>query len=164
MKNYLGALIITLVASGCASTEIENGNEYANLPVSKNELQSAKWSTLNRFPARYPENAVMNSVEGCATVEYVLTPQNEVKDIKVVATTEKQFGTAAAKVVKNWKWSALPAGIIQQAVKVQTRFDFCFDKPNQSCTTISPSYWCPGDDIIYSTGMSTGISAGVRIN
>jgi periplasmic protein TonB len=151
IKNYLAFLIITLVMSGCASTKVEN--EYTNLRVSQNELQSSKWAELVRFPARYPESAAINAIEGCATVEYVVTPQNEVKDIKVVTTTEKHFGIAAAKVVANWKWSDLPNGIITQAVKTQTRFDFCFDKPNQSCTTITPKYVCPGDDIIYSTGM-----------
>ncbi|WP_434952115.1 energy transducer TonB [Shewanella sp. HL-SH4] len=151
IKNYLGFLIITLMASGCASTKAEN--EYTNLPVTQNELKSSKWAELVRFPARYPESAVMNSIEGCVTVEYVVTPQNEVKDIKVITTTEKEFGLAAAKVVKSWKWSDLPKGIITQAVKTQTRFDFCFDKQNQSCTTIKPKYSCPSDDIIYSTGM-----------
>ena len=139
------------MVSGCASSKVEN--EYTNLPVAQNELQSSKWTELVRFPARYPESAAMNSRDGCATVEYVLTPQNEVKDIKVITATEKQFGIEAAKAVKSWKWSELPKGIITQAVKTQTRFDFCFDKPNQSCTTITPKYSCPGEDTIYSTGM-----------
>lgn len=150
MKNYFGVLIITLLASGCASTEV--GNEYTDLPVTHNELQSAKWADLNRFPARYPENAAINSVEGCATIEYVITPQNEVKDVEVIAATERQFGVAATRVVQNWNWSDLPEGIITKAVKTQTRFDFCFDEPNQSCKTVTPEYSCPGDDIIYSTG------------
>lgn len=151
IKNHLACLLITLLLSGCASTQIEN--KYTNLPVTQNELQSSKWAELVRFPARYPEHAVMNSVEGCATVEYVVTPENEVTDIKVISTTEKQFGIVAANVIKNWKWSDLPKNIITQPVKTQTRFDFCFDAPNQSCTTITPKYSCPSDDIIYSTGM-----------
>lgn len=151
IKNYLGFLIAVFILIGCVATKVEN--EYTNLSVTQNELQSPKWAELVRFPARYPESAVMNSKEGCATVEYVITPQNEVKDIKVITTTDKQFGIAATKVISNWKWSDLPKGIITHAVKTQTRFDFCFDTPNQSCATITPKYSCPSDDIIYSSGM-----------
>lgn len=151
MKKYLGLALVTLLASGCASTEAER--EYTDLAVTPNELQSSKWSALERFPARYPERAAMNSVEGCATVEYVITPENDIKDVQVVAATDPQFGTAAANVVENWRWSELPEGIISEAVKTQTRFDFCFDQPNQSCEMVEPSYSCPGEDIIYSRGM-----------
>lgn len=152
MKNYVGCLIITLITTGCASTKVENEHEYADLPVTQNELQSSKWSELVRFPARYPINAAINSLEGCATVEYVVTPQNEIKDIKMIATTDKQFGITAAKAVQSWKWSDLPKDIITQPVKTQTRFDFCLDKPEQPCATSTPNYSCPSDDILYSTG------------
>ena len=43
----------------------------------------------------------MKSIEGCATIEYVITPQNEVKDINVVASTSKYFAKAAENVIQN---------------------------------------------------------------
>jgi len=100
----------------------------------------------------------MKSIEGCATIEYVITPQNEVKDITVIASTNKHFSKAAEDVIKNWKWSELPKNIITHPVKTQTRFDFCFDKPNQPCSTITPKYSCPSKDIIYSTGKRIKVS------
>ena len=151
MRNLLGVLFVTAIVSGCTSSPA--GNEYSEVPLTDNELQSEKWSQLDRFPPRYPENAAMNSVEGCATVEYVITPEHEIKDVTVVTATHRQFGTSAAAVVQNWRWSELPPGVITQPVKTQTRFDFCLDQPNQPCAAVTPDYSCPGEDIIYSSGM-----------
>jgi TonB family protein len=151
MKNNISILITTLIVSGCTSMKMDN--EYSDLSVTHNEIQSSKWSQLNRFPAMYPKQAVMKSLEGCATLEYVITPQNEVKEITVIASTNKHFSQAAKNVIRNWKWSDLPQNILTESVKTQTRFDFCFDKPNQPCSSVTPKYSCPSDDIIYSTGM-----------
>ncbi|WP_353519097.1 energy transducer TonB, partial [Thalassotalea sp. SU-HH00458] len=153
MKKNIGILIIALSLNGCASTKVETVKEYPNLSLTHNEIQSSKWNQLNRFPARYPIKAVKKSIEGCATIEYVITPQNEVKDIIVIATTSEHFSKAAKDVIKNWKWAELPKSIISKPVKTQTRFDFCFDKPDQPCSSVTPKYSCPSEDIIYSTGM-----------
>lgn len=151
MKDYPRVIFISILLSGCASTSVKN--EHSDLPMTQNVEQIGLLSQLNRFPPRYPMQAAIKAIEGCATVEYIVTPQNKVQDIKVIAATNKLFAQPAAEVVENWKWSALPAGTITQAVKLQTRFDFCFDKPNQPCSTIAPQYSCPGEDIIYSSGM-----------
>lgn len=66
MKKNIGILITTLIIGGCASTEVDK--EYSHLSITHNEIQSSKWSQLNRFPARYPKQAVMKSIEGCATI------------------------------------------------------------------------------------------------
>jgi TonB family protein len=68
-------------------------------------MESSKWSQLNRFPARYPIKAARKFIEGCATIEYVLTPQNEIKDVRIIASTKKYFADAAKDVIKNWDWS-----------------------------------------------------------
>lgn len=99
MKSNISILITTLIMSGCVSTKVEN--EYSDLSITHNEIQSSKWSQLDRFPARYPKKAVMKSIEGCATIEYVITPQNEVKDINLVASTSKYFAKAAENVIQN---------------------------------------------------------------
>jgi periplasmic protein TonB len=157
MKYNMALLIFTMMATGCAATKMEP--EYAHLKVTDNEMQSSKWSQLNRFPARYPKQAVINSIEGCATIEYVITPQNEVKNLTVIAATNRLFAKAAENVIKKWHWSALPKNIVTQSVKTQTRFDFCFDQPNQPCASVTPQYSCPSKDIIYSTGMRIKVSS-----
>ncbi|NQZ23253.1 MAG: energy transducer TonB [Colwellia sp.] len=156
MKSNIAIIITTLILIGCASTKVQN--EYSDLSVTDNEIHSSKWSQLNRFPARYPSQAAMKSIEGCATIEYVITPQNEIKDINVIAATNQHFAKAAENVIKKWKWSELPKSIVTQPVKTQTRFDFCFDKTNQPCSSIEPKYSCPSKDIIYSTGMRMKVS------
>ena len=150
-RSTIVFLFSILVISGCATTS--TNIEYPNLPVVDNELSKSKWAQLERFPARYPQQAVINSLEGCATVEYVITPDNNIKDIVVVKSTNKHFSTAAKDVVTNWRWNKLPKNITSEPVKTQTRFDFCFDKANQYCSTIEPEYSCPGEDTIYSRGM-----------
>jgi len=151
IKQFIFTLVGVLAISGCASTK--NTVEYPNLAVTDNELAQPKWADLKRFPARYPEQAVVNSLEGCATVEYVITPDNEIKDVAVVESTNRHFSVAAKDVITNWKWKDLPNNIISEPVKTQTRFDFCFDKAGQACSTMEPEYSCPGQDIIYSRGM-----------
>lgn len=150
MQNSIRILACVLLLAGCATTTPEP--EFSHLPVAQNEMLASHWQGLNRFPARYPVQAVVKSLEGCATIEYVISPQNEIKDVVVVAATHHFFAEAAQDVVKKWRWSELPKNIISQAVKTQTRFDFCFDTAEQSCATITPQYSCPASDIIYSTG------------
>ncbi|WP_417699681.1 energy transducer TonB [Pseudoalteromonas lipolytica] len=152
MKSYL-ILAGSLLAFGCASTADKPMTlEYADLSVSYDELKTPKWQQLERFPARYPKKAVIQATEGCATIEYVITPHNEIKDIQVVVSTHPVFADAAKEVITHWHWNELPQNITDKAVKTQTRFDFCFDTPEQSCRTLKPNYSCPSRDIIYSTG------------
>jgi PBP1b-binding outer membrane lipoprotein LpoB len=47
MKSNIGILISTLIFSGCASTTMED--EYSDLSVTDNEIESSKWSQLNRL-------------------------------------------------------------------------------------------------------------------
>ncbi|WP_194755956.1 energy transducer TonB [Aliidiomarina indica] len=153
MKMYLSvAALAALVIAGCTSTE-PTDSSYADVPLSQGELQKDKWSDLIRFSPRYPEQAVMQSSEGCATIEYVITPDNTIHDLHVVTATNRLFGVSASNVVHNWNWSDLPQGIISEPVKTQTRFEFCFDRADQPCTEIQPVHACPGDDVIYSRGM-----------
>jgi len=150
-KNNYGVLIIALFAVGCSSTKQDN--KYPDVSVKQQEFNPSQLAELNRFPARYPERAAFNSIEGCATVEYVVTTNNEVAEIKVISTTEQQFAIEAAKVINKWKWSSLPKGMINEPVKIQTRFEFCLEQPNQSCETKAANSSCPGDDIIFSKGV-----------
>ncbi|MEI8643113.1 hypothetical protein P4S56_02525 [Pseudoalteromonas sp. Hal056] len=55
MKKYL-MLAGSLFVFGCTSIEEKPVKlEYADLAVSYNEMESAKWQQLERFPARYPK-------------------------------------------------------------------------------------------------------------
>ena len=157
MKNYVALLCVAALVTGCVNTKGNsakaNGEyEYASLAVTPNEMQSSTWAELNRTAAKYPVKAARSITEGCTTIEYVVTPDNDVKDIKVVFATDQHFAVEASKVIKKWNWDDLPKGIIAQPVKTQTRFDFCINKSTEQCKAASRQYACPSNDIIYSEG------------
>ena len=149
-KNYYGVFIIPLFVMGCSSTQ---QSQSPNAAVTPQKFNSPHFAELHRFPARYPESAVVNALEGCATLEYVVTPVNEVTEIQVIATTEQQFAIEAAKVIPKWQWSALPKGMRNEALKIQTRFEFCLEQPNQRCEAKAATSSCPGEDVIISKGV-----------
>ncbi len=154
MKMKISFILSILILSGCASTKVDR--EFNDLSLTNNELQSERWKGLDRFPARYPEKAAFGGIEGCATIEYVVTPHNEIKDIVVVAASKKYFANSAKKVVKNWKWSDLPKNLTSKPVKTQTRFDFCLVQPDSSCKPNYVEYSCPSTDVIFSKGIKVG--------
>ena len=144
--NLFGLLFVT------ACTTVPDNYQFTDLQVSHNAINSNKFDQLIRFPARYPVKAARNSIEGCATIEYVVTPNYEIKDIKVVSSTKSYFAESAKKVIRKWNWSDLPTNELEEPIKTQTKFEFCLDKPNSPCSTRAVSKVCPGEDIIYTTG------------
>jgi len=140
-----------LILVGCVSTP-ENKPDYSSLALSDGELLKDKWKDLNRYAARYPLAAAKSSKTGCATVEYVITPEYEIRDVVVTNASDKVFSKNSKNVISNWKWSKLPKGILSSAVKTQTRFDFCVESENISCTEAIESFSCAGADSISSIG------------
>ncbi|WP_158100490.1 energy transducer TonB [Neiella marina] len=151
--------LTTLSASLCllaSCSTVEPANDYSQLSVEDGLLQTEQWSGLERFPARYPEKAAMNGEEGCATVEYVISPANEVTNVQIIAASNRHFGKSAKAVVENWKWSSLAKGLTSTPVKTQTRFDFCFESADSQCRPTFTAYDCPGSDVVLSKGIKFG--------
>ena len=153
---------LTVFAAGllvaCGATEpvtTPAKNEYTQLPLTANALTMPQWQALERFPARYPEQEVMAANTGCATVEYVIKPDNTVTSIRVVESSSRYFAKEAEQVVTKWKWSALPTGILDKPVKTQTRFEFCLEDGSGQCRleNLASKTGCSGSDIIASVGM-----------
>ena len=150
IKFYIALTTLVLLANGCSSTQ--NEVEYPNLGVSYDALKVPELSQMNRFPARYPAKAVVKNVEGCATIEYVITPTFDVSDVKVISSTQDYFAESAKNVIQKWEWSQLPKGVLNLPFKTQTRFEFCLDQPNSPCSSRALSNECPGEDVVYSIG------------
>nr|WP_136252407.1 energy transducer TonB [Ningiella ruwaisensis] len=150
--KYMSSLFILVVCalSGCAATNSQK--KYGDLPLSEGAFNKSSFSELNRFPPRYPERAAKNSEEGCATVEYVVTPDYEIEDIKVVSATKHYFATSAKQVVQNWKWAEISSKELDKPIKVMTRFEFCLNESDFICSDQKLSSACPGQDVIYSVG------------
>jgi len=148
-KLILAIGLLTLV--GCSSKP-QNEQSLSALGLSDGELLKDKWKDLNRFAARYPLSAAKSGKAGCATVEYVITPEYEIRDIVVVNVSDKVFSKSSKSVISNWKWSDLPKGLIASAVKTRTRFDFCVESKGASCAEVIKSFSCEGVDSISSLG------------
>ncbi|SET22143.1 energy transducer TonB [Thalassotalea agarivorans] len=148
MKLLKGCLL-TFFITACATSSAPP-LQYASLAVTPDLLLSSDWQTLQRFPPRFPKEAVYKNKTGCATVEYVITESKEIVDIQVVAASNKVFGQAAAEVIPKWQWQKLAKHKVPVATKTQTRFDFCY---GQTCTLSALDDVCPGKDIVYARGM-----------
>ena len=151
MNRYILGIVGTLVLVGCKIAPTE---QYQHLQLTEAELLSSKWESLERFAPLYPIENAMAGKEGCASIEYVITPDNEIKDIKVIASSSKYFSKQAKLSVMEWKWSELPKGILQEPVKTSTLFQFCLETGDGHCSEINAleSNICGGEDIIYSIG------------
>ena len=144
MNRYI---LGTIALMGCKTTPTE---QFHHLQLTEAELLSEKWEDLERFPPLYPRENARVGKEGCATVEYVITPENEIKDIKVVSSTSRFFASQARKNVNEWKWSKLAKGIVQEPVKTKTQFQFCIETGDGHCSEEEPieNNQCSGKDII----------------
>jgi|SRR5690554_1269080 len=151
MTRYILGMITLLVLTGCQATSTE---QFPNLAITEGELLSNKWAGLQRFPPMYPMEEAQAGIEGCATVEYVISPDHDITDIKVVAATNASFAHQAKVNISRWKWSELPQDILQNPVKTRTQFQYCLETGDRHCS--SPSLLanseCSGSDVIYSVG------------
>lgn len=151
MKVLLNlSLLVLLSLHGKAGAN----EHYADLAVSEGALQHSRWQALQRFAPRYPDKDAQSRKEGCAVIEYVITPTYELKDIKMLSATGDRFAKQARQVVKKWKWSDLPAGIVQQTVKTRTQFQFCLEDGSGRCQSggAGENTECKGADTIWSVG------------
>ena len=149
MNKCILGLITTLTLIGCQSTPVK---EYDKVQLIDAELLSEKWQGLERFPPPYPIENARAGKEGCASVEYVITPSNEIENIKVISSTNKHFAKQAKLNVKDWKWSQLASNILQKPIKTTTQFQFCLETGDGHCSDKSSfrNSQCTGEDVIYS--------------
>jgi TonB family protein len=154
MKAFL-ILLLTLLLAGCAATDNDSVNEqYQSLSLQESALKQDKWAALNRFAPMYPISKAKARAEGCATVEYVVTPEYEVTAVKVVDSTSIAFAKEAQKVITKWKWENLPRGLLATPLKTQTRFDFCLRDGSGRCDddVLAKTSQCRGEDMVPAVG------------
>lgn len=153
MKAVLLSGLILMGLSGCSSTNESNEqNSYSKLSVVEGALLAKEWQQLNRFPPKFPVSHAMKGEDGCATIEYVVSSDNQVSNLQVVNSTSKHFAKQAKINVKKWHWSKLPKGITKTPVKTQTQFQFCVDPGDGRCSKQPRITQCSGEDVIYAVG------------
>ncbi|TRY33442.1 energy transducer TonB [Aliiglaciecola sp. M165] len=151
---FIRFVVVTalLSISGCGSSF----NNDSDMQIARGEFTTAKWKGLERFAAKYPVEAAKNNVQGCATIEYVVTPENKITDIRVVSSSHDMFAESAQEVITKWNWSKLPKYILTSDLKTQTRFEFCLRQDDGTCQSAEKEKACPGRDVIYSVGQRVG--------
>ncbi len=149
---YLSAALMALV--GCQSNrQSVQENEIAQAAPSNSATLVEQ---IKRFPPRYPITQAKAGKQGCATVEYVITPKNEVSDVKVLDASHADFAKEAQAVVSKWRWQQLPDDAITVPTKIQTRFEFCLAARTGQCDMekLVAKTQCRGtEDVMASIGM-----------
>ncbi|CAM5220116.1 energy transducer TonB [Alishewanella longhuensis] len=54
---------------------------------------------LPRVEPAYPIEAARDGKEGCATLEYVITPDYQITDVRIVETTARYFRPGGAEIL-----------------------------------------------------------------
>lgn len=84
------------------------GSLLAGIGAAPATAPSSQVIPLVRIPPRYPMRARMRRIEGWVKLEFTITPQGTVKDIRVVEAYPKGvFERAAVEAIARWKFKPL---------------------------------------------------------
>ncbi|NVK56178.1 MAG: energy transducer TonB [Alteromonadaceae bacterium] len=150
--RYLIATGLLVALAGCQS--VNQTDSVSSAQPGAIENYSTINQSINRFPPRYPPKAAMNTLEGCATLEYTLTLEHKVIDIQVLDSDSSLFAKEAVKVISKWDWSALSDTVLSVPVRLQTRFEYCLENSSGRCTaeSLASRTNCRGADVVISAG------------
>ncbi len=98
------------------------GSLLTGIEVAPAAAPASRVIPLVRIPPRYPIRARMRRIEGWVKLEFTITPEGTVKDIRVVeAHPEGVFERAAVEAIARWKFKPLTIDgrpVEQRAVQV----------------------------------------------
>lgn len=148
MKGKLIILTALITLTACQTTP--TAVQYPELSVTDGLMTTVQWQALPRVEPAYPIEAARDGKEGCATLEYVITPDYQITDVRIVETTARYFAREAQKSLPRWQWQSMPAGLISTAVKTQTRFEFCLENKEGRCAPeqLAERNACSGTDVL----------------
>lgn len=151
------ALILSLtLLAACQSTSKQASEplKYADLPVTEGILTTAEWQGFQRGEARYPIEGAREGKDGCATLEYVITPDYKITDVRIVSATAAPFAREAFNAMQKWSINTMQVGPINEPIKTQTRFEFCLENKAGRCALeqLNQRSSCTGTDVLPSIG------------
>jgi protein TonB len=76
-----------------------------NRPFTLNEVDRAPQAVL-QGPAEYPAAMKTQHVTGEVLVRFIVDANNNVRDVRVVSSTDRAFDSAAVQAVQRWKFRA----------------------------------------------------------
>ena len=114
--------------SGFAADAAQNSSSTPK--VVSNAVLRAKPDVKFRADPIYPEELGKRGVAGTATIQFVITPTGEPKDLKVVEASHPAFGIAARDAVQRSRFK--PAvGMNGEPVAVTLQVPFTFVPPGK---------------------------------
>lgn len=148
MKYKLTLLSALLVLAACQS--VPPSSQYSNVPLTDGVLATAQWQQLTRIEPLYPVEEARSGKEGCATIEFIITPDYQITDVQAVSFSSRFFAREAQKALLKWNWQDLPAGLLTEPLKTQTRFEFCLESDEGRCTPekLAQRDICSGTDVL----------------
>ncbi len=149
MKQLSLLLCAAITLSACQTTPSPD-SRFASLPVSSQPHATGPFSALPRVEPLYPIEEAKAGGEGCATIEYVVTPDYQLHDIVSSDFSSRFFAREAKAAILKWQWQQLPAGLLTEPVKLQTRFEFCLENGEGRCAAeqLNARTQCRGDDLL----------------
>ncbi|MFN3899657.1 MAG: energy transducer TonB [Alishewanella aestuarii] len=153
MKQLSLLLCAAITLSACQTTPSPD-SRFASLPVSSQPHATGPFSALPRVEPLYPIEEAKAGGEGCATIEYVVTPDYQLHDIVSRDFSSRFFAREAKAAILKWQWQQLPAGLLTEPVKLQTRFEFCLETVEGRCDPeqLNARTQCRGDDMLPAVG------------
>ena len=154
MAKRLICIATAIVLFGCNSTADKESRKYADLSVSNDFSELLQFNSVKRFAPRYPEDQVVSRKQGCATIEYVVTAEHKIENIRLINSTHKSFAREAKNVIPKWNWQALSGAGMDKPIKLRTRFEYCLEdgKGNCAINKLIARSQCPGNDVVASVG------------
>lgn len=151
MKQLSLLLCAAITLSACQTTvKSSPDGRFANLPVTNQLHATGPFRDLARLEPMYPVEEARGGGEGCATIEYVVTPDYQLYDVVSRDASSRFFAREARAAVSRWQWQQLPAGLLTEPVKLQTRFEFCLETVEGRCDPeqLNARTQCSGDDVL----------------
>ena len=151
MKQLSLLLCAVITLSACQTTTQPSPDaRFASLPVTNQPHASGLFRDLARLGPRYPVEEARAGGEGCATIEYVVTPDYQLHDVVALDASNRFFAREAKAAILKWQWQQLPAGLLTEPVKLQTRFEFCLENGEGRCAAeqLNARTQCRGDDLL----------------
>ena len=82
-------------------------------------------NVMSSYAPQYPNFAQERGVEGAATIEFTLTPDAEIRDVRVAKVTGSPlFGQAAVHAIQRWRFT--PVTVDRQPVTQHMSVEFVF--------------------------------------
>ncbi len=141
--------ILPVLAAPSPSNALSSGTAIAATEPAKPTVKPVGGEVISRYVPVYPPMALEQRMEGAATVEFTLTTQGAVTNIKANHVTgSRLFAEAALRAIRKWKFTPVTVAGVPVTQRMSEEFVFrlnhASDKSNGPCTIPLGYHVCTG--------------------